>query len=68
MPNSEELMRQMNEAADQAKTELQKHYTQWSAREVADWWNRWYLKAGHKRLGRILIAMTKLDREQQNTK
>ncbi len=23
--------------------------------EVADWWKRWYLEAGHKRLGRVLL-------------
>ena len=23
--------------------------------EVANWWKRWYLKAGHKRLARILL-------------
>lgn len=22
---------------------------------VAAWWSKWYLKAGHKRLGRILV-------------
>lgn len=28
-------------------------------RKVADWWKRWYLKAGYKRLGRALVAMAK---------
>ena len=23
--------------------------------EVAGWWSKWYLKAGHKRLARILL-------------
>jgi hypothetical protein len=23
---------------------------------VAEWWKKWYLQAGHKRLGRILIG------------
>jgi hypothetical protein len=29
------------------------------------WWNRWYLKAGHKRLGRTLVelAKKKLDKD-----
>ena len=26
---------------------------------VADWWNRHYLKAGHKRLGRIMVKIAK---------
>ena len=24
-----------------------------------DWWGRWFMKAGHKRLGRILVAIHK---------
>lgn len=23
---------------------------------LADWWKRWYMQAGHKRLGRVLMA------------
>lgn len=26
-----------------------------SMQEVANWWKRWYLKAGHKRLARVLL-------------
>jgi hypothetical protein len=49
----------MDQAAAQAKEELQQHFGNWSAKELAAWWIRWYLKAGHKRLGRILVAMGK---------
>jgi len=24
---------------------------------VADWWMRWYITAGHKRLGRMLLTL-----------
>ena len=24
---------------------------------MIDWWYRWYMKAGHKRLGRTLVSM-----------
>lgn len=26
---------------------------------MIDWWDRWYMKAGHKRLGRTLASMAK---------
>ena len=26
---------------------------------VAAWWSKWYLKAGHKRLGRIMVKLAK---------
>lgn len=26
---------------------------------MADWWNKWFMKAGHKRLGRILVSIAK---------
>ena len=26
---------------------------------VADWWYKWFMKAGHKRLGRILVNIAK---------
>jgi len=65
MANNEDLMQQMNAAAEEAQAELQKSYVQWSARDVGEWWSRWYLKAGHKRLGRILVALAKAEKEKQ---
>jgi len=26
---------------------------------VAQWWYKWYMKAGHKRLGRILVSIAR---------
>ena len=43
----------MDIAAEQAASEFK---AEWSAREVAAWWQKWYKHAGHKRLGRILIT------------
>ena len=25
-------------------------------KNLAEWWNRWFMRAGHKRLGRVLMA------------
>ena len=27
--------------------------------DIARWWSKWFLKAGHKRLGRILVGIAK---------
>ena len=45
----------MDKAAADARKEIQKHLDGWSARDIATWWKSWYMKAGHKRLGRILV-------------
>lgn len=47
----------MDEAASQAGEELLKLGEEATVSQVADWWRRWYLKAGHKRLARILMAV-----------
>jgi len=26
---------------------------------IAEWWKKWYMKTGHKRLGRVLLAQLK---------
>jgi hypothetical protein len=57
MPREEQP--EMDEAAKQAETELLAHFDEWSARALAKWWTKWYLKAGHKRLGRLLVELTK---------
>jgi hypothetical protein len=57
MPREEQP--EMDEAAKEAEKELLEHFDQWSARAVAKWWTKWYLKAGHKRLGRLLVDLTK---------
>lgn len=50
---------QMDAAADLAGAELadlsDRTTDQMSLTELANWWKRWYLEAGHKRLGRVLM-------------
>jgi hypothetical protein len=38
---------------------LEQNIDAWNARALAAWWERWYLKAGHKRLGRALVEIAK---------
>jgi hypothetical protein len=57
--STEQLMKEMDEAAVLAATEFNKEFANWSARDVIAWWAKWYLKAGHKRLGRMMVAKSK---------
>ena len=49
-------MPEMDLAAEEAAQELN---LSWTAQELAQWWAKWYLKAGHKRLGRLIVVMAK---------
>jgi len=49
----------MDDAAEEAKKELLENIEQWSAKDLIAWWARRYLTAGHKRLGRVLVAISK---------
>lgn len=55
----DEQVNGMDVAAQQAQEELKANFETWSAKELAAWWGRNYLKAGHKRLGRVLVAVSK---------
>jgi hypothetical protein len=59
MAKDEEIMKDMDEAAKQARIELENSIGIWTATELANWWSKWFLKAGHKRLGRMLISVSK---------
>ena len=59
MPIDEGLMQEMDDSAIRAKAEIEHNIDDLSARDVINWWTKWYLKTGHKRLGRILIAIGK---------
>jgi hypothetical protein len=59
MPANEEMMRQMDEAAEQAEIELDQNLDNWLAKDIISWWFKWYMRAGHKRLGRLLVARGK---------
>jgi hypothetical protein len=60
---SDDQLREMDNAAASAKNELLEHVDGWSARAVTTWWAKWYLKAGHKRLGRLLVELAKQQEE-----
>lgn len=44
----------MDAAADDAAEELDTLDPE-VVKAIASWWARWYLKAGHKRLGRLMV-------------
>ena len=48
----------MDQAAEHARNELVREFARWDAVAVSAWWKKWYLKAGHKRLGRVLLELT----------
>ena len=45
----------MDKARDEAEAALSR-MPQDTVRLVANWWNQWYVKAGHRRLGRLLLT------------
>lgn len=49
----------MDEAAFEAKTELLDEFDNWTAADVAAWWERHFRAAGHRRLGRALVDVAK---------
>jgi hypothetical protein len=51
----------MDEAADNAREELES-LPEDAVKTIAKWWVKWYLKAGHKRLGRIMAEIGKAKR------
>lgn len=45
------------EKAQQELNELMKKLDEKTVREMAGWWKRNFMKAGHKRLGRIIAKL-----------
>lgn len=45
------------EKAEKELAELAKKLDEKTVKEVASWWKRNYMKAGHKRLGRIIAKL-----------
>jgi hypothetical protein len=60
--SKEDTLREMDHAANEAHEELIEQFDRWTARDVARWWASWYLRAGHKRLGRLLVEMAERER------
>lgn len=52
------ILEQMDQAAKEADTELRNLNAE-AVTIVANWWQKWYLKAGHKRLARLLLQYIK---------
>ncbi len=59
MLDKEAKLAEMDRAAAAAKDELEANLDQWSARDLIAWWAGRYMSAGHKRLGRVLVALSK---------
>ncbi len=60
MPREEFNPAQMDAAAEVAATELRSLDPN-SVKLIANWFAKHYLKAGHKRLGRVLVAASKMN-------
>jgi len=58
MASSNAEKNSFDEAAAVAAEELKKLPTD-QVKVVADWWAKHYMSAGHKRLGRLLVAVAK---------
>ena len=57
----EETMQEMNAAAADAENDLVDvlaDVPDEAVAAIAAWWKKWYMTAGHKRLGRLLMAQT----------
>ena len=48
----------MDRAASEAEHDLENLDAD-AVRAMAEWWAKWYLTAGHKRLGRTLVKISK---------
>lgn len=53
----------MDNAAADAENDLI-NYSGESIDIIADWWGKWYIKAGHRRLGRILAQIDKENKQK----
>ena len=64
-----EILNQMDAAGDAAEQELRALIKSTPKEDLAEvlfkWYQKWYMKAGYKRLGRTLVALAK-EYEAQN--
>lgn len=58
----------MEEEGVKAASELTAHFSEYNAEEVVLWFERWYLRAGHKRLGRTLVQFARAIKEARAMK
>jgi len=52
------VLQDMDNAAADAENDLI-NIDKEAINAVAEWWKKWYMKTGHKRLGRVLLAQLK---------
>jgi hypothetical protein len=52
------VLAKMDAAAEEAERDL-KSLDQEAVEALAAWWLKWYMTAGHKRLGRLLVKIAK---------
>jgi hypothetical protein len=52
------VLAEMDAAAGEAEKDLAT-LDQAAVETIAAWWSKWYMKAGHKRLGRIMVKLAK---------
>jgi hypothetical protein len=52
------VLAEMDAAAREAEKDLAT-LDQAAVETVAAWWSKWFMKAGHKRLGRIMVKVAK---------
>ena len=52
---------EMDHAAADAQNDLMINYSDDVVDKISEWWYTWYMKTGHKRLGRILVDVAKVN-------
>jgi hypothetical protein len=52
------VLAEMDAAAREAEKDLAT-LDQAAVKTIAAWWAKWFMKAGHKRLGRIMVKLAR---------
>lgn len=55
----------MDDAATEAENDLISSYPEETIDQFATWWYEWFMTAGHKRLGRILVGIAKENKKKE---
>ncbi len=57
---------QFDESAEKARAEFEQGWQQWTARDVAIWWDKWCRngQTNHDRLGKVLMDVTGVRRHR----
>jgi hypothetical protein len=56
--DKEDVLVKMDAAAEEAEKDLGS-LDRAAVEALAAWWQKWYMKAGHKRIGRIMVKIAK---------